>query len=347
MLKTYSKYDSNSNFWENFSNEKLLDLKMCNLDLSLSTTFLEPLINKVKIELRERRICLDLNFWFSDEWFCADGHTGIALPFYLAHPRLIELERSQIGYAEGETEEWFLKLLRHEIGHVLDNAYKLRRMRKRHTIFGKASKSYPSYYTYRPYSKNYVRHLEDGYAQSHPAEDFAETFAVWLDQASDWKIKYSKWPALKKLCYVDEVMQKIADQRPSLTNNLEVDPISSISKTLRQHYRQKRTKFGIDEDHFWDSGLLSIFSNAPKHINKPAASSFLTNNRSDICRHVSLETGYPKYNVNQMLDSVIDRSNQLNLKIVQKEIATERNLRYYLSRRAKDYMSEGRHLIAL
>jgi hypothetical protein len=127
------------------------------------------------------------HFWLSDEWFCPDGEPGIAMPFYLAHPRLARLEMAQMREVEGGTREWCLRILRHETGHAIENAYRLRRRPRRRELFGRTSQPYPDSYSPRPYSKSFVRHLDAWYAQSHPDEDFAETFAVWLTPDSDWR----------------------------------------------------------------------------------------------------------------------------------------------------------------
>ena len=113
---------------------------------------------------------------------------------------------------EGGTPEWCMKILRHEAGHAIDNAYKLRQRRRRQQIFGPSYMQYPEYYTPKPYSKSFVLHLDSWYAQSHPDEDFAETFAVWLNPDSDWRARYADWPALKKLEYMDALMTRARRQ---------------------------------------------------------------------------------------------------------------------------------------
>ena len=123
---------------------------------------------------------------------------GVAIPFYLAHPRLEQLERAQMLEVEGGTPDWCMKILRHEAGHAIDNAYKLRQRRRRQQVFGPSYMQYPKYYTPKPYSKSFVLHLDSWYAQSHPDEDFAETFAVWLNPDSDWR------DALRRLAGAEE-----------------------------------------------------------------------------------------------------------------------------------------------
>ena len=135
---------------------------------------------------------------------------GIAIPFYLAHPRLAKLELAQMLEVEGGDPEACLRILRHEAGHAIDNAYALRRRPTRRRLFGNPAIEYPEYYTPKPYSKSFVQHLDHWYAQSHPDEDFAETFAVWLDPNSMWATRYAGWPAQRKLEYMDRLMRELA-----------------------------------------------------------------------------------------------------------------------------------------
>jgi len=145
----------------------------------------------------------------SAKWFSPADVPGVALPFYLAHPRLIKLERSRMLYVEGATLETCMQYLRHEIGHAILHAYRLNRRRRWQRTFGSSSKPYPRAYQPNPASRRYVHHLPGWYAQSHPEEDFAETFAVWLRPHSGWRRRYRGWPALKKLEYVDSLMTEL------------------------------------------------------------------------------------------------------------------------------------------
>ena len=134
-----------------------------------------------------------------EEWFSPDGVPGIAVPFYLAHPRLMRLERKMTREVEGSNVNWLMRILRHEAGHAIDSAYRLRRRAHWRALFGPASEPYRARYRARPASRHHVQHLGDWYAQSHPTEDFAETFAVWLTPRSGWQRRYASWPALRKL----------------------------------------------------------------------------------------------------------------------------------------------------
>jgi len=159
--------------WVRLSDEELLKKRFCDLRLSLKNTAVERHMRKLERDLRRRGIRFRPHLWLSTEWFSPDGVPGIAVPFYMAHPRLMRLERKQMAQVEGGNANWLLRILRHELAHALDNAFRLRRRKGWRRIFGKASRPYPDIYRARPASRNYVLHLGHWYAQSHPTEDFA------------------------------------------------------------------------------------------------------------------------------------------------------------------------------
>src|SRR5689334_14132082 len=247
--------------WADWPDEKLLDVRMCQLGVAIETSVLTERIETLQQELDSRGLgTFKPHFWLSDEWFTPDGVAGVAIPFYLAHPRLAQLERTQMLEVEGGTPEWCMKILRHEAGHAIDNAYKLRQRRRRQQIFGPSYMQYPQYYTPKPYSKSFVLHLDSWYSQSHPDEDFAETFAVWLTPDSDWASRYADWPALRKLEYMDGLMKEIAGQKPVLKNRQRLEPLEQLRSTLGKHYATKRTHYGVDHPNFYDRDLRRLFS---------------------------------------------------------------------------------------
>src|SRR5690348_343533 len=211
--------------WLCWSDERLLDLPMCRLNVTVDSPFLSRHIRQLEQELEAKDLRFRPHFWISNEWFTPDGVPGIAIPFYLAHPRLEKLELAQMLEVEGGDPESCLRILRHEAGHAIDNAYRLRRRPTRRRLFGNPSVDYPEYFLPKPYSKSFVQHLDHWYAQSHPDEDFAETFAVWLDPNSMWSTRYAGWPAQRKLEYMDRLMKAIAKTRPRPTSKRLLDPL--------------------------------------------------------------------------------------------------------------------------
>jgi hypothetical protein len=245
--------------WERFDDAALLRVRFRDLGLKLPGTPVHDDVLRVGAELERRHIRFKPHVWFSTDWFSPDGVPGIAVPFFLGHPRLVRLERRVLGEAEGSNRQWRLRLLRHELGHAVDTAFGLRRRRDWQRVFGRAGARYSRDYTVRPGSKDYVLHLEHWYAQSHPTEDFAETFAVWLQPRRRWRAEYAGWPALAKLEFVDDLMAALAGRTPSKRDRSFIAPLTDNSRTLGEHYR-RRAYFGTGREQRFDAWLTSVFS---------------------------------------------------------------------------------------
>jgi len=333
--------------WADWSDEKLLDLKMRDLDVRIEGTELEARIQQLYGELEDRGLSFRPHFWLADDWFTPDNIPGIAIPFYMAHPRLARLELNQMLEVEGGTPEWCMRILRHEAGHAIENAYVLRRRRHRQQLFGKSSEEYPDYYTPKPYSKSFVLHLDTWYAQSHPDEDFAETFAVWLNPDSHWRERYAGWPALKKIEYVDELMREIAGKKQPVITRVCVDPLSRLRKTLRKHYKQKREHYGLEYPDFYDRDLRRLFSNAPEFARNMTAARFLNRIRKEVRRKVADWTGGYQYTIDQVLEDMIERCRELNLRLIGPEDKTKLDFTVLLTVQTMNYLHSGRHRVAL
>src|ERR1041385_5679 len=225
--------------WAALGDEHLLDLRFRDLDAAVEGSALEPLVHQGWDELHQRGIRLRPHVWVSTEWFSPDGVPGIAVPFYLVHPRLLRLERTMMFEAEGSSREECLMILRHEAAHAVQHAWRLQRKGVWRRTFGDPSRPYPTIYRPNPASQRYVQHLRQDYAQAHPHEDFAETFAVWLAPRSQWRRRYADWPALKKLERVDEMMRSLKGTAPPVRTRRRVEPLSQVSQTLREHYAAK------------------------------------------------------------------------------------------------------------
>jgi hypothetical protein len=302
--------------WATWPDDKLLQLRLNQLKLKVEGTWLDGCLQQLHAELAERNLRIKPHAWLSDEWFSAEGVPGIAIPFYLAHPRLIRLERKKIIDVEGGTVPECMRILRHEAGHVIQHSFQLQRRRRWQQLFGRSSTKYPAYYRPNPASKHYVQHLRLWYAQSHPDEDFAETFAVWLRPRSSWRKRYAEWPALEKLEYVDELMGEIAGQKPLLRGRGLVDPLSRMTTTLGEYYAKKQALYIVDTPTTYDKELYIIFSADPKHRRSPPASTFLRKNRARIRQMVARWTGEYQLTLDVVLDQMIHRCRQLKLRAV-------------------------------
>ncbi len=332
--------------WTSMNDEQLLAVRMCDLSLSIAGTEIEHRIAIVDAELEARGLVRP-HYWLSDEWFTPDGVPGVAIPFYLAHPRLAKLELAQMLEVEGGDEASCLKILRHEAGHATDNAYGLRRRGTRRRLFGTPATPYPEYYTPKPYSKSFVQHLDHWYAQSHPDEDFAETFAVWLDPRANWGLRYAGWPAQRKLEYMDRMMRSVAKTRPRITSKRQVDPLPRLRKTLGEHYRKKREHYGLDHPDFYESDLRNLFSDSPEYSKNQSAARFLRRIRKDVRSTVASFTDSYQYTIDQLIEKVIQRCRELNLRLMDSEQATRTEFMVFLTVQTMNYLHSGRHRVAL
>ncbi len=332
--------------WAKLSDEKLLDVRMCDLGLSIESTPLEGMIEQLHREMAARNIRLKPHCWLSDEWFSPDGIPGIAIPFYLAHPRLIRLERHQMLDVEGGTKAWCMKILRHEAGHTMDTAFGFHRRKRYREVFGRYSDPYPEFYRPKPRSKNFVQHLEPWYSQSHPAEDFAETFAVWLTPGQRWRTDYAGWKAIKKLEFVDEVMAEIAGAAPKVKSRRKLDPVDRMKKTLREHYSQRHQRYNINYTTSFDDDLARLF--LPPDSGEPRkAHTYLQKHRNQICDTISNWTGEYRYNINQVLREMIDRCRMMNLRVRADDDQLHQDMLIMVTVHTMNYLYRGNHQVAL
>src|SRR5580698_8574048 len=225
--------------WTRLSDQELLQLRICDLRLDLQRSPLQRHVRRLYSELDGRGIRFRPHVWLPEEWFSPDGVPATAIPFYLAHPRLKRLERKMTREVEGGNGNWLMRILRHEAGHAIDSAFRLRRRAHWRALFGPASTPYRARYRARPASRHHVQHLGEWYAQSHPTEDFAETFAVWLTPRSGWQRRYASWPALRKLNFVQQFAGEQGAHNPPVRSRDRIEPVDVNQRTLAQYYRSR------------------------------------------------------------------------------------------------------------
>jgi hypothetical protein len=295
------------------TDKQLLGMRFCDLKLRIERTPLAKRVRRLYRELDKRQIAFRPHVWLSEEWFSPDGVPGIAVPFYLAHPRLEKLERRMMSHVEGGSAESAMRILRHEAGHAIDTAYRLRRRRRWREVFGPASQPYPDNYTARPGSRRYVQHLGDWYAQAHPCEDFAETFAVWLKPNSSWRREYAQWPAFKKIEFVDELLAEVRTRRAPVRNREVVEPLRENTRTLAEHYRRKQARYSRYRKTVTDQLLERVFTGERPRTHARRASTFLRANTARLVDFALRVRVAERYSIEQILRIAIDRAGKLDL----------------------------------
>src|SRR5436190_12217830 len=300
--------------WVGLSDEELLEKKISQLGLKIEGTELQPLVQKLHDELSQKGLTFLPPCHVGDEWFVPVGIPAIFIPFFLTHDRLRRLEKKLMLEVEGETPEWFMKLIRHEAAHAYAYAYQVFRKRKWQRTFGRTSaEETPSFYRPRPYSRSYVVHLDDWYAQSHPDEDFAETFAVWLTPGLDWRTRYRGWKALQKLEYMDELMQSLSGKSPIHQPQYRVTDYDCLNIKLKTYYAHKRKLYADAYPDFYDADLRQLFSAGPADQGTVKAAVLLRQGRAQLMDSVSQWTNERKYRVHKLLNRLITRCQQLDL----------------------------------
>jgi Putative zinc-binding metallo-peptidase len=328
--------------WVALPDDELLELRIRDLGVHIEGSELEPRVAKLYAELESRGLRPKPLCYLGDEWFCPDGVPAIAIPFYLAHPRLKQLELHQMMEIEGGTPEWCAQLLRHECGHALDHAYRFSSRAKWRRVFGSPDVEYePERYRPRPYSRSFVRHLPNWYAQAHPDEDFAETFAVWLGSTpEEWRARYRGWKALEKLEYVDALMREAARKPPTVTGGRLRAEASKMRSTLAHHYAARRKLWEQDQPGFYDADLRRIFG--PEPVDGGTAAAFMRWKRKAIVASVVRWTGQRKYVVDELAGKLVQRCSELGLYARVDEVSLALEVGAYLATLVTHHLYTGR-----
>ncbi len=329
--------------------DALLQKRLCDLPLKIEGTWLEDCVADLYRELDNRGISFKPPCYLADEWLTPDEEPVVGIPFYLADPALMKLEKKMMLEAEGGTRDWCMKLLRHETGHAINYAYKLHRRKKWKQVFGSFSREYGDTYRFRPYSRNFVRHLEDYYAQYHPDEDFAETFAVWLAANSNWREAYKGWKAMKKLNYVDGIMRELKAREPLVSVGKRYWEVRKMKITLGNFYKKKMKHHAAELPDFHDTNLKKIFAYCgPEELEKRrreknfrSAAAALRRHKREILNDVARWTGEKKYFISDLIDKLIRRCQSLGLVIEGDESAALLSVTTYITTSAMHYLYTG------
>jgi hypothetical protein len=328
--------------WVALKDEEILAMRICDLGVRIEGSELEPRVREIRDELSARGVSLKPDCYLGDEWFSPQGVPAIAIPFYLAHPRLKTLELHQMMEVEGGTPGWCQRLLRHECGHAIDHAYQFSSRGEWQELFGSPDTEYtPETYRPRPYSKSFVRHLPNWYAQAHPDEDFAETFAVWLGSPpEEWRERYRGWKALEKLEYVDTLMREATATPPGGKKKHRISEASKLRKTLARYYAARRKLYAEDFPDFYDADLRAIFGKGEP--GSESAARMMRKNRAALISSIVQWTGQRKYTVSMLVRKLILRCQELKLPAPRDSVRLQFELAAYLATLVTNHLHTGR-----
>jgi len=309
------------NGWETTRYE-LLNTRICDLDLRIEGSPLEPLVQRLYRELERRRLRFRPRVYLTDGWGCPDRVPVIGVPFYLADKRLARIEEEQTG--DVEDEHYIMMLLRHEAGHAFNYAYRLYEREDWQQTFGPFDKPYKDNFQPNPFSKQFVRHIVHHrygrtYAQKHPDEDFAETFAVWLTPGSRWQTRYRYWPAIKKLYYVDRVMREVRDTPPLVEDGELIAPVEELTLLLAEHYGQRAERYRKEAQGYVDDKLQEIFP-PTKSRDTISAAAFLRKNSARLISQIQRWSALDEDDAEALLIKMISRAEALGLVVARRQM---------------------------
>ncbi len=322
--------------------KELLGKRISQLGLKIEGSPVERFVDKLRRELVRKGIKrYHAAVYLTDEWGCPSGEPVIGVPFYLADRKLSSLER-HVNDLESERE--IMMFLRHEAGHAFNYAYRLYATPEWREHFGPFNRRYRDHYRPVPFSRKYVRHMAGWYAQKHPDEDFAETFAVWLTPRSAWRDRYKGWPALAKLRYVDRVVKQVGDKDPVVGHGDADITVEQMELTVEEFYRQVLQGSHAAVDVAMDGDLRDMFiPRNPRRKNVSPAAEFVLEYRIVLTDKITYWTGVSRPVVRGLVESIARHAKERDLWV---EKSRERQalveLTAYGTTLAMNYLTRGK-----
>jgi hypothetical protein len=211
-------------------------------------------------------------------------------------------------------------------------------------LFGPFRRPYRDFYRPVAFSRQYVRHMEGWYAQKHPDEDFAETFAVWMTPRAQWRKRYKGWGAMKKLLYMERIGKKFSNVEPFVAHGTADITVEQMYVTVADFYDKAAEQQLSPGDLTLDSDMMDIF-NASRRRKKGVrpAIEFLRENRKTITDKVTYWTGVQRPLLKKLIEAIEARVVELKLNV---DISSERQhlteLVTYTTALAMNYISRGK-----
>jgi hypothetical protein len=322
--------------------QEILHKSICDLGLRLDGSPLERFVQQLYRECERKGLqrfrppC-----YLTDEWGCPSGEPVIGIPFYLANPQLSKLE-TEMNDLEDTRE--IMMYLRHEAGHAFNYAYQLYKTPEWRQLFGSFRRAYRDNYRPVPFSRSYVRHMAGWYAQKHPDEDFAETFAVWLTPGSRWRARYRGWAVMAKLKYVNRIAHKLGDAPPLRAHGDTDITVADMRATVADFYEQLMANENSFADLALDPDLADIFNTSKrKRKGVRSAAEFLREHRKVITDKVTYWSGVQRPIIKKLVEAIQVRVEQLGLRVeTSREAEPLTDITVYTTALAMNYLARGK-----
>ena len=294
--------------------QELLSRPIRELGLTLAGSPVERFVEQLYRELEAKGLTkFRPAVYLTDEWGCPSGEPIIGIPFYLANAALAQLEKETHDLEDARE---IMMYLRHEAGHAFTYAYKLHNSPEWKKTFGPFRRPYRDNYRPAPFSRDYVRHLPGWYAQKHPDEDFAETFAVWLTPRSNWRKRYRGWGAMAKLQYLNRLARKLGKSDPPRRRGQTDITVDDMESTVAEFYhlqQSAREEVAVTEL-TPDTDLRDIFPISKRRKTAVPAQEFLHQHRKAVIDKVAQWTGAQRPLIKTLIDTIEKRAGELDLR---------------------------------
>ncbi len=321
--------------------QEILNKPICDLGLRLDGSPLDRFVQQLYRECERKGLKqFKPPCYLTDEWGCPSGEPVVGIPFYLANPQLSKLEK-EMNDLEDARE--IMMYLRHEAGHAFNYAYELYKTPEWRQLFGSFRKAYRDNYRPVPFSRSYVRHMAGWYAQKHPDEDFAETFAVWLTPRSRWRARYKGWPAMAKLNYMNRIAHKMGDTPPVRAHGDTDITVSEMRDTVANFYERLMADEASFADLALDSDLIDIFVSKRRRKGVRSGAEFLQKHRKALIDKVTYWSGVQRPIIKKLVESIQARVEQLGL-LVDTSCEAEHltDITVYTTALAMNYLTRGK-----
>ena len=280
--------------------------------------------------------------YLTDEWGCPSGEPIIGIPFYLAHAALSELEKATHDLEDARE---IMMYLRHEAGHAFTYAYRLHNSSEWKQLFGPFRRPYRENYRPAPFSRDYVRHLPGWYAQKHPDEDFAETFAVWLTPRSNWRKRYRGWNAMEKLRYLDRLARQVGRSDPPRRRGRTDITVDEMDATVAEFYHQAAREEIAVTELAPDTDLRDIFRVSKRRKGARPAQEFLRQHRKAVIDKVAQWTGAQRPLIKTLVETIEERAGKLDLRADESRQAEHlAELTAYTTALVMTYVAKGKFI---
>jgi Putative zinc-binding metallo-peptidase len=321
--------------------QQLMAKPIRELGLKIEGSPVDRFVQQLYRELERKRLQkFRPGCYLTDEWGCPSGEPVIGIPFYLANSNLAALEK-EMNDLEDSRE--IMMYLRHEAGHAFNYAYKLHNTPEWKRLFGPYRRPYRDHYRPIPFSRNHVRHLAGWYAQKHPDEDFAETFAVWLTPRSGWRKRYRGSGAMAKLLYMDRIARELCNTEPVRRRPHTDITVDEMEATVGEFYRQVNGEQVPIAELPLDSDLVDIFNVSKRRKGTKPAQQLLNEHRKPVIDKVAYWTGVQRPLVKNLVEAIEKKIGELGLRADEKRESEHlAEITVYATTLAMNYLTRGK-----